>query len=378
MSTEKNQTTPAQAAQEVTKSANECSKTKQVAASGALTRMDPSSPSDFSLDSGFDSPSSSFPSSPESWHLQTAPLCNTTQIEIISAALVAQAPSAECAPLPEESSNFSESGLRPSTSLCSSETLSQCSFETSSLITDVKPIDNQYYIQCEWNECQKVLLSENDIYDHVVGEHIAALKCLKKEEGKGAESEKKPKNDGEDDRFECKWANCEMNITRGDAAKKFEWLREHFASRHVPHAQTSFCLYSECKARFSGKRALQDHLRLVHDKRNKPAKRANDHSAASRVQLDAACMVWSPNLYCKSKERHNDFLDLKTMSWVYTQTMRHTDMNRPMFVASCGNPPQLGARYRKARRMTNYMLEEDCAVPAGPEHPFEQSISTNM
>ncbi|KAK0396251.1 hypothetical protein QR680_001639 [Steinernema hermaphroditum] len=352
MSTEKNRNASSQAVQDVTKPTSDVSKVKQAAGSGALTRMDPSSPSDFSLDSGFDSPSSSFPSSPESWQPQTAPLCSTTQIEIISAALSVQPSSAE------ENTNFPENGPRPSTSLCASETLSQCSFETSSLITEgCKALDSQYYIQCEWKECQKALPSDNDLYDHVVSDHIAVLQSSNKK-GEDESVSKKESEHEEDVRFECKWANCEMNITRGDDAKKFEWLREHFASRHVPHAQTFFCLYGDCKSRFSGKRALQDHLRLVHDRRNKPVKRTTEHSASSRLQLDATCMIWSPNLYAKPKERQNDFLDLKTMSWVYDQTVRHSDMNRPMFVASNGTPPQLGARYRKVRRMTNYLLEE--------------------
>ncbi|TMS35922.1 hypothetical protein L596_003210 [Steinernema carpocapsae] len=212
----------------IAKPTNEVLKCKQVAGSGTLNRMDPSSPSDFSLDSGFDSPSSSFPSSPESWHLtNTAALFPT-----LPARTPEHTPEDSVPPKASQKSSVQEDRAeaqadarvspdtsncaQSSTSLCASETLSQCSFEVSS--DSAKHIDERYYIQCEWSGCQKAVLSDNDLYDHVLVEHIKVLQGLQKN---GEESKAPAEGDGgEDNRFGCKWGACEMNLTRGDDSKK--------------------------------------------------------------------------------------------------------------------------------------------------------------
>uniref|UniRef100_A0A0N4V942 C2H2-type domain-containing protein n=1 Tax=Enterobius vermicularis TaxID=51028 RepID=A0A0N4V942_ENTVE len=64
----------------------------------------------------------------------------------------------------------------------------------------------------------------------------------------------------------CKWDNCEMGLSRGDLRKQFSWLKEHFLTRHFRKAKPYCCLIDGCSARFSFKRALEDHLRTGHDK----------------------------------------------------------------------------------------------------------------
>jgi hypothetical protein len=126
---------------------------------------------------------------------------------------------------------------------------------------------------CKWAECTQEFFDVNDLYDHTVEKHFCSLKPsasststnqrirVVRDDKEELATEKK---------YRCQWRECDMSLKRGTAEKKFEWLQTHFRTRHAPKSQPFKCLMSNCPIRFQNEKAL--HVHLLHSHDNRPGK----------------------------------------------------------------------------------------------------------
>ncbi|CAJ0914470.1 unnamed protein product, partial [Mesorhabditis belari] len=154
---------------------------------------------------------------------------------------------------------------------------------------------SDYDGKCQWADCGHGSEGTNQLYDHVINEHIVPLStfCSATPSTSGISSQSREGSvsseislkqilrkrrsspvqcsdqgiDSDSDEIDplgCQWADCEMCLTRGDSDRKYQWLRDHFRTRHAKGAQTYKCILEGCNARFHTNRQLEDHVRLTH------------------------------------------------------------------------------------------------------------------
>ncbi|VDM46348.1 unnamed protein product [Toxocara canis] len=150
---------------------------------------------------------------------------------------------------------------------CPSTSSSTCYIDEPSLTSRQERLRSE----CHWDKCTNRFRCDNDMYDHVVKNHLEPLRppdCLSPTSRGRCSPKSRLKN------LACKWGDCKM----------FLWLEDHFATRHAGKAQPYRCLIEGCSLRFTLKRALEDHLRSGHEK-------AKDMDDSSDL-LDVAQTGW--------------------------------------------------------------------------------------
>uniref|UniRef100_A0A915DK50 C2H2-type domain-containing protein n=1 Tax=Ditylenchus dipsaci TaxID=166011 RepID=A0A915DK50_9BILA len=133
-----------------------------------------------------------------------------------------------------------------------------CNPSTSTALT-MPTEDYRGQFACGWATCQACLATDNELFDHVVKDHLEKLRpvVVPADEQKtpqasststrlsrrrhssnanSAGSTQKGKNNKEkekEDKFRCNWKDCEMFLQRGDNQKQFDWLLDHYTTRHA-------------------------------------------------------------------------------------------------------------------------------------------------
>uniref|UniRef100_A0A0N5A8N6 C2H2-type domain-containing protein n=1 Tax=Syphacia muris TaxID=451379 RepID=A0A0N5A8N6_9BILA len=226
----------------------------------------------------------------------------------------------------------------PSTSVASS---SSCTPSVAQSVSDDTE-DAEFF--CRWDNCGQQFCSELELFDHVMKGHFECLHPLE-----DANSLKRLKAGAKcrTKNLICKWDNCDMGLSRGDLTKQFLWLKEHFFTRHFRKAKPYCCLFEGCSARFSFKRALEDHLRTGHDKMKR-----TDSGRRKKTKVES-CLEWTPLPYYPPSEK-NDFLDKATIEFMVMQLRKCEMMQHPQFVSRPPPGPRGGAAYRKRKRILTW------------------------
>lgn len=203
---------------------------------------------------------------------------------------------------------------------------------------------------CHWDGCGERFACDNDLYDHVIKSHLEQLRppeCL----SPGSKGRSSPKNRARN--LMCRWGDCKMGMSRGDAKKQFIWLEDHFTTRHAGKAQPYPCLIEGCSQRFTLKRALEDHLRSGHEK----AKSKRPHSEEDDIQKrKKCCLEWTALPYYPPDPK-NDFLDTATEEWIIMRLKLYERTNCATFVPRPPPTPRGGAAYRKRRRILTFAIQ---------------------
>uniref|UniRef100_A0A1I7XPM4 C2H2-type domain-containing protein n=1 Tax=Heterorhabditis bacteriophora TaxID=37862 RepID=A0A1I7XPM4_HETBA len=126
----------------------------------------------------------------------------------------------------------------------------------------------RYY--CLWNGCPQQHDHADQLYDHVVKDHIGSLRHIQPSTSDDGDLE-------EEGSLSCKWRDCSMSLRRGDRIKKISWLEEHYRTRHARNAQPFICVIEGCTQRFSTTRRLEEHVRSGHIKEPKPGSHPTLH-----------------------------------------------------------------------------------------------------
>lgn len=225
----------------------------------------------------------------------------------------------------------------PSTSVASSSNYTP---STPQSVKDNEEFDSV----CLWDHCGQQFNTEMDLFEHVMQSHFECLDPLE-----DANTVKRNRNGtkARSKNLLCKWDSCEMGLSRGDLKKQFVWLREHFLTRHFRKAKPYCCLIDGCSARFSFKRALEDHLQTGHDK----VKRT-DVGRKKKPKVES-CLEWTPLPYYPPDPK-NDFLDKATIEFMVMRLRKYERIEHPQFVPRPPPGPRGGAAYRKRKRILTW------------------------
>ncbi|KHN85327.1 Zinc finger protein jing [Toxocara canis] len=234
---------------------------------------------------------------------------------------------------------------------CPSTSSSTCYIDEPSLTSRQERLRSE----CHWDKCTNRFRCDNDMYDHVVKNHLEPLRppdCLSPTSRGRCSPKSRLKN------LACKWGDCKMVMSRGDIKKQFLWLEDHFATRHAGKAQPYRCLIEGCSLRFTLKRALEDHLRSGHEK----AKEKRTHAEEGDLGKPKSCFQWTPLPYYPPCE-NRDFLDRATEEWIIMRLREYERTSNARLVVQPPPTPRGGAAYRKRRRLLTFAVESFKAEP---------------
>ncbi|VDK77463.1 unnamed protein product [Litomosoides sigmodontis] len=243
----------------------------------------------------------------------------------------------------------------------------------------------QLRARCRWKNCTERFACDNDLYDHVVKDHLELLRpsaCL--DDNNDNNSDCCNSQSQTTDRLKnlmCQWGNCKMGLSRGDFQKQFLWLEEHFRTRHAGKAQPYMCLMEGCSLRFTLKRSLEEHLRTGHEKVKAivPLSGVNknlliheesfcvleltkrSHNEERELTKVKSCYQWTPLPYYIPSDK-NDFLDLATEEWIVMRLRQYERTNNACFIPR-EPPTRGGAAYRKRRRTLTFAIAPLKATP---------------
>uniref|UniRef100_A0A0R3RHQ7 C2H2-type domain-containing protein n=1 Tax=Elaeophora elaphi TaxID=1147741 RepID=A0A0R3RHQ7_9BILA len=262
-------------------------------------------------------------------------------------------------PINEDSRVSSTARLGNDTkSLAGCSTAPSCSGSSASEINEIK-----LRVRCRWKSCTERFSCDNDLYDHVVKDHLELLRpsaylggnnSNSGNSGGGSQSQ----TTGRLKSLMCQWGNCKMGLSRGDFQKQFIWLEEHFTTRHAGKAQPYMCLIEGCSSRFTLKRSLEEHLRTGHEK----VKAKRPHNEEGELTRIKSCYQWTPIPYYIPSEK-NDFLDLATEEWIVMRLRQYERTNNACFIPREPATPRGGAAYRKRRRILTFAIESSQITP---------------
>ncbi|KAH7723037.1 Zinc fingerC2H2 type family protein [Aphelenchoides avenae] len=207
---------------------------------------------------------------------------------------------------------------------------------------------------CEWMYCESKFTNDNELYDHVIQNHIEPLRpSLKKPlPGPAGRSARLSGRRGSGSapkaaKYKCHWSECEMCMTVGDEHKQFEWLLRHYTTRHAPKAQPFKCLFAECTLRFRLQSSLNDHLRNAHDESKNKGNKED-----KKLTAPASCYAVKPRPSLPIT-RGSDCIDGRTMDWIRATLLKFSGLQQPCFekltptaAIVCNSQPH-GAQRRK-------------------------------
>ncbi|KAL3994223.1 hypothetical protein ACH3XW_20865 [Acanthocheilonema viteae] len=239
----------------------------------------------------------------------------------------------------------------------STKSLARCStFPSFSGSSPSEINEPELRVNCRWKSCTKRFACDNDLYDHVVKDHLELLRPSTYLDGSndnnsgGAGSQSQTV--GRLKNLMCQWGNCKMGLSRGNFQKQFIWLEEHFTTRHAGKAQPYMCLIEGCSSRFTLKRSLEEHLRTGHEK----VKAKRPHNEEGELTRVKSCYQWTPLPYYIPSEK-NDFLDLATEEWIVMRLRQYERTSNACFIPREPPAPRGGAAYRKRRRILTFAIE---------------------
>ncbi|CAG9534738.1 unnamed protein product [Cercopithifilaria johnstoni] len=211
-------------------------------------------------------------------------------------------------------------------------------------------------VHCRWKSCTERFACDNDLYDHVVKDHLELLRPSAHLDGNSDSNSGggslQSQTTGRLKNLMCQWGNCKMGLSRGDFQKQFIWLEEHFTTRHAGKAQPYMCLIEGCSSRFTLKRSLEEHLRTGHEK----VKAKRPHNEEGELTRIKSCYQWTPLPYYIPSEK-NDFLDLATEEWIVMRLRQYERTSNACFIPREPPTPRGGAAYRKRRRILTFAIE---------------------
>ncbi|MFH4974867.1 hypothetical protein AB6A40_001576 [Gnathostoma spinigerum] len=197
--------------------------------------------------------------------------------------------------------------------------------------------------RCFWDQCQSRSKCENDLYDHVIKEHIERL-CVAdvlSPKGKGRFSPRIRTRS-----IECRWGDCEMRMSRGNPEKQVAWLKDHYTTRHAGKAQPFRCLIDGCNHRFTLKRSLEDHLRCGHEK----AKVKRHHHENTEILKPRTGFRVMPILFFPPSG-DTDAIDRSTEEWLVKMLRKSERMISAGLCRQLSHSSCIGAAHRKCRNL---------------------------
>uniref|UniRef100_A0AC34R061 C2H2-type domain-containing protein n=1 Tax=Panagrolaimus sp. JU765 TaxID=591449 RepID=A0AC34R061_9BILA len=177
--------------------------------------------------------------------------------------------------------------------------------------------------ECAWDSCDKKYEYENDVYDHVINEHVSNL------------YPKSPKENTNNESLVCQWDECEMTMTRGDPIKKYDWLVSHI-SKHLPTAQPHKCIFDGCQQRFKTSTQMASHVRNSHREGSEIPTKQRKIVEKALSKTDEAKVVEKKEsafgYFRGEKIPQNqiyDNIDGKTFDWLHELQIDATNMKNP-------------------------------------------------
>ncbi|KAI1727281.1 Zinc finger, C2H2 type family protein [Ditylenchus destructor] len=240
---------------------------------------------------------------------------------------------------------------------------------------------------CGWADCEQRVGSDNELFDHVVKDHLDQLRPVpvvvdlekssmlnntsssrqnrRRRHSNALKEAKKQNSKDEECKFRCNWQDCEMSLQRGDHQKQFDWLLDHYTTRHAPRAQPFVCLFEQCSLRFRMRKSLNDHLRCAHDNVKNTGKK---NGSSDEGKASGSCFGFRPRVQIPPRI---DCMDTRTMEWVRDQLKLYNQMQKPCLVIEPQLPGPYStlrhqqilssrAQFRKMRRQsTQFLMEFD-------------------
>ncbi|KAI1727938.1 Zinc finger, C2H2 type family protein [Ditylenchus destructor] len=249
----------------------------------------------------------------------------------------------------------------------------------------IEELRGQYL--CGWADCEHRVGSDNALYDHVVKDHLDQLRPVpvvvdlekssmlnnssssrqnrRRRHSNALKEAKKQNSKDEECKFRCRWQDCDMSLQRGDHQKQFDWLLDHYTTRHAPRAQPFVCLFEQCSLRFRMRKSLNDHLRCAHDNVKNTGKK---NGSSDEGKASGSCFGFRPRVQIPPRI---DCMDTRTMEWVRDQLKLYNQMQKPCLVIEPQLPGPYSAlrqqqilssraQFRKMRRQsTQFLMEFD-------------------
>uniref|UniRef100_A0AC34FL70 C2H2-type domain-containing protein n=1 Tax=Panagrolaimus sp. ES5 TaxID=591445 RepID=A0AC34FL70_9BILA len=205
--------------------------------------------------------------------------------------------------------------------------------------------------KCEWNDCENLYETENELFDHLNEVHLIPLR---------------PQSLNAKTEFCCQWSDCDMMPTRGDAMKKYDWLESHCTFKHLPQAQPHKCIFDDCLQRFKTFSQLNSHVKNAHKEASpeslKPKKEKKDLTSLFPIDADEKAFQWFTGKLIPS-EQFEDNIDRRMFDWLHEVQAEAMQMKKPCLQLEASEEyKELKGSKRKKAHCKNYLKLVDGSI----------------
>uniref|UniRef100_A0A7E4VY14 C2H2-type domain-containing protein n=1 Tax=Panagrellus redivivus TaxID=6233 RepID=A0A7E4VY14_PANRE len=218
---------------------------------------------------------------------------------------------------------------------------------------------------CEWGSCEARYETEDELIDHVMEAHLNAMRPTSSS-AKIAEV--------------CQWSDCGLSAARGDALKKYDWLVGHITLKHTPAAHPHKCVFGGCLKRFKTMTQLNNHFRTGHTDSDssfgcKKASKKDIDTVKEEGDEEGKVVVKKPETpfgYVTGmglgRERYRENIDARMFNWLVDVDTKAEKMKNPVFKVEpfkANYVKPSGALKRKCRPMAHRftLVEADTIKP---------------